>query len=107
MWLLFDPAGCMKAIYRDLFTASLRFEDPLYGVLQYFAGFYIVMALQCYRGFTTPSMLKTDLLGVTLMQASYAAIALFRGAHGIKISMKAAQAPAVLAAVSYYGYSQA
>ena len=84
-----------------------RFKCHRYGAFQYMAAMILAMAARCYRGFTTPEMIRTDLYGIALTYSFLTATAVFRLANGSKQSARAIVMFGFPFVIALFGYSKA
>ena len=85
----------------------MALECHRYSLSQYLAAICVAMAGRCYRGFTTPEMILTDLFGIALTYGFMTATAIFRFANGSKVSGSSAVTFGVPFVIALFGYFNA
>ena len=107
--LCFKPAMVMKTVMRSD-APPLEFASFPFAVVQYLGAVYLSQALRMVRALTTASMLKTDLLGVGIIQTCLFLVSLMRlalGAPQDSVTLTLPVGQGLLAALAFVGAARA
>jgi len=107
--LLFGPAKLMKEVIKSE-SPMWKFAELPYAIAQYLGAVYMSQALRMVRALTTATLLKSDLLGVCIIQLFLCLTSLARlagGANRNAVTYSLPVGQGFMAALSYLGYAAA
>jgi hypothetical protein len=106
--LVLKPAALMKDVMKS--DTQWTLGDVPYVIAQYLGAVYLSQALRMVRALTVAAMLKSDLMGVCIIQLFLCATSLARLAAGVDRNAVTLTLPAgqgFMAALSWVGYASA